>query len=88
MFLFNKNSILENQEHQNIEQRNMEHWQNSRTLQKVAEQLNITRNTRTKPYQNEMEPYKMRNNYSVFKRKFKTQNLNFQLKVEIFLLLI
>ena len=27
-----------------------------------------------------MEPYKTKN--SVFKRKFKTQNLNFQLKVE------
>ena len=88
MFFFNKNSILENQEHQNIEQRNMEHWRNSGTLQKVAEQLNITRNTRTKPYQNETEPYKTKNNCSVFKRKFKTQNLNFQHKVEIFLLLI
>ena len=29
-----------------------------------------------------MEPYKTKNNCSVFKRKFKTQNLNFQLKVE------
>ena len=28
------------------------------------------------------EPYKTKNNCSVFKRKFKTQNLNFQLKVE------
>ena len=29
-----------------------------------------------------MKPYKMKNNFSVFKRKFNTQNLNFQLKVE------
>ena len=34
------------------------------------------------------EPYKTKNICSVFKRKFKTQNLNFQLKVKTFLLLI
>ena len=30
------------------------------------------------------EPYKMKNNYSIFKRKFKPQNLNFSLKFETF----
>ena len=28
------------------------------------------------------EPYKTKNNFSIFKRKFKLQKLNFQLKVE------
>ena len=48
-----------------------------------------TRNTGgTAEHPGTTEPYKTKNNCSDFKRKFKTQNLNFQLKVKNFLLLI
>ena len=49
----------------------------------MVEQLNITRNTSgTPPVVRTMKPYKTKNNWSVFKRKSKTRNLNFQLKFE------
>ena len=54
----------------------------------VAEQLNITRNTSGTPVEHPgtTETYKTKNNCCVLKRKFKTQNINFQLKVEILFL--
>ena len=73
-----------NNNNNNIEQRNTEHRRNS------GIPWNSGGTTEHYPgYQrNTPEQRKTKNNCSVFKRKFKTQNLNFQLKVENFLLLI
>ena len=60
------------------EQRNTpEQWQNNYTLP-----------GRPVEHHGTTEPYKTKNNCRIFKRKFKTQNLNFQLRRENFLLLI
>ena len=61
-----------NTEQRNTEQRNTpEQWRNNWTLPgTLAEHPGTTKS------------YKTKNNYSAFKRKFKTQNLNFQLKVK------
>ena len=60
------------------EQRNTpEQWQNNYTLP-----------GRPVEHRGTTEPYKTKNNCSIFKRKFRTQNLNFQLRLENFLLLI
>ena len=77
------------------ERRSTEHRRNSgtprnsgRTTEHYPEHQRNTaeyqRNTNVTPgkYPGTTEPYKMKNNCSIFKRKFKTQKLNFQLKVE------
>ena len=77
------------------ERRSTEHRRNSgtprnsgRTTEHYPEHQRNTaeyqRNTNVTPgkYPGTTEPYKMKNNCSIFKRKFKTQKLNFQLKAE------
>ena len=77
------------------ERRNTEHRRNSRTprnsgrttehypehQRNTAEYQRNTNVTAVK-YPGTTEPYKTKNNCSIFKRKFKTQKLNFQLKAE------
>ena len=46
--------------------------------------MEYQRNISTTPQNNETIQYNTKNNCSIFKRKFKPQNLNFQLRVETF----
>ena len=72
-------------EHQNTP----EQWRNNWTLPYPEHQQNTPeyqRNTDVTPAEHlgTTESYKTKNNCSIFKRKFKPQNLNFQLKFETF----